>query len=208
MSRCAILGASGHGKVVAELAMLNGYTDIHFYDDSSSKVESLECWAVYGDSTCLLNRLLEYQLIVIAIGDNDIRLEKQHVLKNAGGIFKPLIHPAAVISESSTIGCGTVVMANAVVNPFSFIGEACIINTSSSVDHDCYLSNGVHVSPGVHIAGSVKVSEGAWIGIGSQIKQSISVGRKAIVGAGATVITDVADNSVVVGTPAKPITLK
>ncbi|MBO2657674.1 acetyltransferase [Shewanella algae] len=200
---CAILGASGHGKVVAEIAELNGYTNIEFFDDRWPELQSIEHWSVKGDSKTLFTKTSLFDLTVIAIGNNKVRLEKQKQLSLVGAKFSVLVHPKATISRHSQLGVGTVVMAGAVINSFVNVGEACIINTASTIDHDCSLADGVHVSPGCNVAGGVTVGEGSWLGIGSQVKQLISIGTGATVGAGATVVNRVPDFQTVVGTPAQ-----
>ncbi|MUK39971.1 acetyltransferase [Aliivibrio fischeri] len=205
MIRCAILGASGHGKVVAEIAELNGYTQVDFFDDRWPELKNQEHWNVLGSTQDLINEVSNYDLVVVAIGDNATRLNKQRILEMSGGIFKVLIHPSVTISKYSQVGNGTVIMANAVVNSFASIGNSCIINTSSIVEHDCVLSDGVHISPGANLAGSVHIGERTWVGIGSQIKQLVSIGSDVVIGAGSTVIKNVVDDQVIVGNPAKCI---
>ncbi|EOX3943184.1 acetyltransferase [Vibrio alginolyticus] len=200
---CAILGASGHGKVVAEIAELNGYTNIEFFDDRWPGLQNVEHWPVKGNSETLLKIAAQFDLTVIAIGNNKIRLEKQNQLSTAGAKFSVLEHPRATISRHSQLDKGTVVMAGAVINPFVKVGKACIINTAATIDHDCSLADGVHVSPGCNIAGGVTIGEGSWLGIGSQVKQLISIGTGVMVGAGATVLNHVPDLQTVVGTPAQ-----
>lgn len=203
VTKCAILGASGHGKVVAEIAELNGYSEVHFFDEQWPKLRHQMHWNIVGNTSSLLNLTGEYDLIIVAIGDNTTRLAKQRELQDAGGAFKALVHPSASVSLYSNLGLGTVVMANAVISPFASIGESCIINTSATIDHDCTISDGVHISPGANLAGTVKVGEKAWVGIGAQIKQLINIGEGAVIGAGATVVKNVAHQDVVTGTPAK-----
>ena len=203
MNSCAILGASGHGKVVAELAELNGYKDVTFFDDAWPKITHIEHWSVRGNSQLLLNIVSQYDVVIVAIGNNEIRLSKQQQLKTAGAKFTVLIHPSACVSAYAELGLGTVVMANAVVNPFSSTGEACIINTGSSVDHDCQLQEGVHISPGVNIAGGVSIGRASWLGIGSQVKQLISIGSYVTIGSGSNVVKDIDDHQIVVGNPAR-----
>ncbi|MCG9745905.1 acetyltransferase [Shewanella sp. Isolate8] len=205
MTRCAIIGASGHGKVVAELAELNGYQEVVFFDDRWPKLTEIEHWSVKGNLEKLLTTASSFDLTVVAIGNNKVRLEKQKKLSLAGAKFSVLVHPNATISKYSQVGGGTVVMANAVINSFVNVGEACIVNTASTIDHDCHLADGVHVSPGCNLAGGVTVGEGTWIGIGSQVKQLISIGSGVMVGAGATVVSNVADLQTVVGTPAQVV---
>ncbi|HDM8158360.1 acetyltransferase [Vibrio harveyi] len=202
MKRCAILGASGHGKVVAEIAELNGYNEITFFDDQWPNLTSVGHWKVLGDTNALLRRAKEYDLTIIAIGHNAIRISKQRELSLAGAYFSVVAHPSAVISKYANIGAGTVVMANAVINAFSNIGMSCIINTACTIDHDCNLADGVHISPGVNLAGGVEIGENSWIGIGSQIKQLIVIGHDTIVGCGSTVINNITSSQVVVGSPA------
>ncbi|HAS8565197.1 TPA: acetyltransferase [Vibrio vulnificus] len=203
LGTCAILGASGHGKVVAEIAELNGYSEIHFYDDRWPELHNIEHWNVVGDTEALLASVQQYACVAVAIGNNVIRLNKHKQLLDAGARMPSLAHPSAIISGYATIAEGCVVMANAVVNPFALLGQTCIINTGAVVEHDCHLADGVHLSPNSAIAGGTQLGECAWLGIGAVTRQLVSVGAGATIGAGATVVGNVAANTVVMGTPAK-----
>ncbi|MEZ8445412.1 acetyltransferase [Vibrio splendidus] len=202
MKSCAILGASGHGKVVAEIAELNGYQNISFFDDRWPSLTTVEHWLVSGDTSTLLANVKEYDLTIVAIGHNATRCVKQRELKQAGAKFGVIAHPSAVVSKHAKIGIGSVVMANAAINPFSNLGMSCIINTGSTVDHDCQLADGVHVSPGANLAGGVEVGENSWVGIGSQINQLVIVGCGVTIGAGSSVVKNVPNFQTVVGSPA------
>lgn len=208
MTRCAILGASGHGKVIAELAILNNYNEIFFYDDKWPSIDKVEYWPVVGNTNTLLKDAYKYDLIVVAIGHNATRQNLYQKLLNINSKIPPLVHPSAVISQYSKIGLGTVIMAGAVINPFCRIGQFCIINTSASIDHDCTISDGVHISPGSHLAGSINIGQTSWVGIGSCIKQQVTIGENVIIAAGATVVNNILNNQTVAGTPAKQINLK
>ncbi|MFA0533141.1 acetyltransferase [Vibrio breoganii] len=203
--KCAILGASGHGKVVAEIAELNGYKDILFFDDRWPDIDSVEHWSVCGDTSMLIAKVGEFDLTIVAVGHNETRLAKQNELAQAGANIASIAHPSAIVSQYTRIGAGTVVMANAVVNPFGYIGEACIINTSATIDHDCKLADGVHISPGANLAGGVEIGKYSWIGIGSQVKQCISIGTGVTVGAGSTVVKNVPNFQTILGCPARPL---
>ena len=214
----AILGAGGHGKVLADIAELNGWQNIVFYDDAYPTINKLEHWQVVGTSQDLIDKLnanaknhsaidSEIAGVIVGIGNNCTRLRLQQKLLSHNAPIVSLIHPTAVISRYSKIDLGCVVKANAVINPFVQIAQACIINTACSIDHDCSLAAGVHVSPGVNIAGGVKLGQHSWLSIGSSVKPLVQIGDNVIVGAGAVVVDDIDSDQIVVGVPANPLSI-
>ncbi len=206
VNKLALLGASGHGKVLACMAELLDWQQIDFYDDAWPAITQNGPWPVLGNTASLMSALAEYQGVVVAIGNNTIRLAKLAELKENGANLVSLVHPAAVVSRHASLGQGSVVMAGAVINACAQLGEGCIINTNASVDHDCVLGAGVHISPGANLAGAVCVGQGSWVGIGACVRQLVAIGQGAVVGAGAVVVASVNDFQTVVGNPAKPIT--
>jgi sugar O-acyltransferase (sialic acid O-acetyltransferase NeuD family) len=206
MIRLAILGAGGHGRVVADIAETNGWKFIDFYDDNLTlKNAVIQSWTVVGNIDDLLSSWSKYDGVFVAIGDNRQRKDKIEMFRNADANLINLIHSTASISRYSSIGSAVVIMAGAVINTGVIIGSGSIINTNASVDHDCFLGESVHVSPGACLGGGVKVGSCSWLGIGSSVKQNIVLGSDVIVGAGAAVVSNFADGSIVVGVPAKKI---
>jgi len=203
MNTLAVLGASGHGKVVAEIAELVGWDNVVFFDDAFPTVSNIGVWRVCGNTKDLIGNIGKYPAVVVAIGDNRIRLQKSKYFLSAGFQLATLVHPSSIVSKYAKIGVGTVVMACAVINPFSSVGLSSIINPACSIDHDCALGEGVHISPGSHLAGGVSIGDLSWLGIGSVVKQGVDIGSSVTVGAGAVVVNDILDGSVVVGVPAK-----
>lgn len=205
MKRLAILGASGHGKVVADTAELCGWEEVLFFDDAFPQKRSIGAWKVVGNTESLLKQLSGFDGVIVGIGSNRTRQLKFDVLIKAGAQFARIIHPKATVSRYATIGVGSVVFANVAVNAGAVVGNNCILNTDCTVDHDCVLSKSVHISPGAHLSGEVIVGELSWVGVGACVTQCIEIADNAIVGAGATVIRNVAESKTVVGTPAKGI---
>lgn len=200
--KIVIIGASGHGKVVADIVKLNGYEEILFIDDDVNKIECGQ-YKVIGTSKRIDSLIKDNYEFAVAVGDNKIRERIYEELVDKEAKLPVLIHPTAVIDETVKIGNGTVVMANAVINASSVIGEACIVNTASSIDHDCIIKEYVHISPGVNIAGTVTVGFKTWIGVGSTVINNLNIGKECIIGAGCVVIKEVKDRMKIVGNPQK-----
>ncbi len=205
MNRLAILGASGHGKVVAHVALAAGWQQVVFFDDAWPERQRNGHWDVVGDSARLQTELSAFDGVIVAIGHNPTRWDKYRWLRAAGARLVTLTHPTASVSRFARIGLGSVLMAGASVNVDAEIGEASIVNTGATVDHDNQLGHAVHVSPGAHLAGGVTVSALSWIGIGAVVRQGVRIGHSVTVGAGAVVIGDVADGLTVAGVPAVPL---
>jgi sugar O-acyltransferase (sialic acid O-acetyltransferase NeuD family) len=199
-----VYGASGHGKVVVDILEKNQVEVLGFIDDNRDLWgKSFFGYSVLGGKECLLGmRDREKFLVIIAIGDNRIREKIQKILKKENIEFGKALHPSAQLGRETSVGEGTVVMANSVINPGTRIGKHCIINTSATVDHDCVIGDFAHLSPGAHLGGHVQVGPFAWIGLGASIINNVEVGEHAIVGAGSVVINNVDANTVVKGIPA------
>jgi UDP-N-acetylbacillosamine N-acetyltransferase len=201
-----IIGAGGHGKVAAECAELMGcYSSICFWDGLYPQLTHVNHWLVLAKGDQFVGLELQETDYFVAIGHNLTRKKVTEQLLAHQCQLSTLVHPSAVISAYAKIGLGSLICANAVVNIDSTISQGCIINTGASVDHDCILGSFVHVAPGVRLAGSVSIGETSFIGIGSVIIPGTVVGKHCILGAGSTLLHDMADHSVAVGSPAKVI---
>lgn len=149
MKKIAIYGASGHGKVVGDIARLNGYDDIIFIDDSVNE------HLTFADFM-----KLDIEIpIALGIGDNKIREKLYQTCVQRGLKVKTLVHPSAVLADNIVIGNGTVIMANVVINSDSTIGKCCILNTACVIEHDNTIGDFVHISPNTACAGGVKIDQ-------------------------------------------------
>jgi|LSQX01.2.fsa_nt_gb sugar O-acyltransferase (sialic acid O-acetyltransferase NeuD family) len=199
-----IIGAGGHGKSVADVALkINKWQEIAFLDDDESKKQSMGI-DVIGKSTDILRFIEDYDIFV-GIGNNPIREKIQQMLEAEGAVIPVLVHPQAVIGEQVELGAGTVVMAGAVINCCTKIGKGCIINTGATIDHDNLIDDFVHVSPGAHTGGTVSIGKRTWLGIGSIISNNVNIINDSIIGAGAVVINDITEPGTYVGVPVRRV---
>lgn len=197
MKKIIIIGAGGHGRVVSETAKLNGYEVIGFLDDADNQT-------TVGKVADFIKYICDFDFIV-AIGNNKVRMRIQSELIKRGANVVSLIHPNTTVSESASIGKGTVVMAGAVINAGAVIGNGAIINTCASVDHDCRIGNFSHISVGARICGTVGIGDCTWIGAGATVINNIRICDECLIGAGAVVIKNIDKNGTYVGVPARKI---
>lgn len=197
-----IIGAGGHGKVVADAMFSAGMPLLGFLDDNPDIIgQQLLGFPVLG----MIYQWQEFEAdgLFIAIGNNRIRRMIQQKMESiAHPNWITVIHPKAILAGSVKIGIGTVVMAGAIVNPDTVIGQHVIINTGATVDHDCVIGDYVHIAPGGHLAGSVTIGKNTLIGIGSAVIPGCQIGEDTIVGAGSVVVKDVPSGVIAKGVPA------
>ena len=198
--RLIIIGAGGHGKVIADIALKNGYSSINFVDDNARG--DIIGFSVIGTSSELEHFNDGNTDFVIGIGNN---VTRKMIAEKYDVNWVTLVHPSAQIGVNVSIGKGAVVMAGAVINPCATVGAHCIINTGAIVEHDNVIGNYAHISPNAAIGGTVRVGALTHIGIGATVKNNTDICGGCVIGAGAVVIRDITESGTYVGVPARKI---
>lgn len=200
-----IVGAGGHGRVVADAARSAGWKVVGFLDDnpaldghrvSGLPVRRLAEVAAPGSEELLIP-------VALGIGGNSEREQVHGRLEAFGFRVVSVLHNEAVVADTALIQAGTVVLATAVVNSDARIGRGCIINSGAVVEHDCVLGDFAHVSPNAAMGGGARLGKRSHLGLGAVVLPKIVVGSDVRVGAAAAVIRDVPDGVTVVGVPAQ-----
>jgi UDP-N-acetylbacillosamine N-acetyltransferase len=204
-----VWGASWHARVVAEIIVQDPrFSLLGFLDDVSQASETavLGGWPVLGGRERFA-RLSEegVRTVALGFGNDAARLALAESLLGEGLSLPYLVHPAASVSASATLGAGTVVAAGAIVGPGASLGRACIVNTGAIVEHDCRIDDGAHVGPGACMGGLVAVGRCAWIGVGASVRDRVRIAPRALVGTGAAVVSDIPEAMVAIGVPARAI---
>lgn len=197
-----IIGASGHGKVVADIIFQSGDQVMGFLDDNPDLGETFIGIPILG----MIDTFSDYPTakFIVAIGNSAIRASIAEKL--AGVSWYTAIHPRAVISDIDTvIREGTVVMADAVINASAKVGRHCIINTGAVVEHDNRIEDFVHISVGAKLAGAVHIGKRTWIGIGATVSNNVDICDNCLIGAGAVVVSSIQRPGTYIGIPAKEI---
>lgn len=206
MNGLLIVGAGGHGKVVADTAIEIGrWEKIAFLDDKYPLITSTLNWPVLGTIEQASSFIKDYSELTVAIGNNSLRVELLRRFYGMRFVLPSIVHPTAFVSRAAILEAGSVVFAQSAINASSKIGLGSIINTGVTVDHDCILGEGVHLSPGVHLGGEVTIGNYSWLGVGSTVIEQISIGEKVIIGAGSVIVDNLPGNVTVVGVPGRVI---
>lgn len=207
--RILILGGGAHAQTVADvlLQLADAGQDVSvvgFLDDDPALVgTSYQGIAVLGPIA--LASTIEHDRVIVGIGDNRVRRQIFMAMAETGIQFTTVRHPTAVLARDVTVGPGCYVGATAVVSIATQIGANVILNGTSCLGHHNVVGDHVHIGPGVTTAGNVTIGEGTQIGIGANILPGRTIGARCVVGAGAVVTHDVADGTIVVGVPARPV---
>lgn len=199
-----VIGSGGHAMSVTNVALSCGYTVISYVDDCQAGKKILgtpvitreECYSIYFSHN-----------ICIAIGDNAVREQvfKEYKVKMASAKFPILIHESSVVGVNTHIDEGTVVMPLANIGPNSTLGKCCIVNTSSSIDHDCKIDDFASIAPGVISGGIVRIGKRTAISIGATIKHDISIGVDVVIGANSYVDKNIGNCMVAYGSPCRKV---
>ncbi|WP_205664974.1 NeuD/PglB/VioB family sugar acetyltransferase [Tsuneonella suprasediminis] len=199
-----IIGTGGHAVSATNVALSSGYEVVSYVDDKNHASEFAGIPIIKVEDC--LSQFYNYNLF-IAIGDNYIREKVSSEIKKMmpNARFPSLIHSASAVGWNAQIGAGSILMPFANVGPNSIVGSGCILNTGSSIDHDCRMNAFSSIAPGVFCGGNVHIGTRSAVSIGANIKHGINIGSDVVIGANSYVNTTIDDNIVAYGSPCKKV---
>lgn len=213
-TKVVLLGAGGFAREVVELveaanAATPRFEVLGYLVDASFGAPGTVVGdrPILGDLGWLAGRGADVQAVA-AVGAPALKRKMVAAAAACGVRFARLVHPGVVCGRRVRLGEGVIVAAGCVLTTDIDIGDHAHINLGCTIGHDVRLEPFVTVSPGVHLSGNVVLEEGSFIGTGANIIERRRVGRWAIVGAASGVMTDVPENSTVVGIPARVLTTR
>lgn len=209
MPRIVAVGSGGHARVVIDVIRHCAELElVGIIDRNRPTGEKILGTPVIGDDEEFprLAQRLNIEAAVVALGDNYARANVVERIRRVADLqFPTLVHPTAYVAPDAKLGQGTVVFPGAIVNTGSQVGEFCILNTHCSLDHDGRMGNFAALAPGACTGGAVTIGDFSVVCIGAKVSHGVAIGRHTVIGAGSTVLTDIGDQVVAYGTPARVI---
>lgn len=199
-----LIGGGGHCKSVIDVAESAGYNILGILDMPEDIGKSVLDYKVIGtdDDIPQFVDKAEFIITVGFIKSPAIRMRIFDKVREAGGKLATIIASTAHVSRYASLGEGTVVMHQTVVNAGAKIGENCIINTFCNIEHDAVIGDQCHISTGAMVNGDCKVGKLCFIGSQSVLANGISICDDVIVGAGSLVRKSILKPGIYSGNPA------
>ena len=200
MASLLILGAGGHGRVVADAALAAGRWSRVFACDRDAARS-------HGDLLpgVMLMPLAQAMAVGVpvhvAIG-NAMHRERECAALQAGRLAT-VVHPSATVSRNATLAEGCFIAAQAVIAPGASLGSCVIVNHGAVVDHDVQVGEFSHIAPRAALGGGVVVGRRVLVGAGASVLPGIRIADDVVVGAGAVVIEHLDQPGVYAGVPAR-----
>ncbi|TMS92573.1 pilus assembly protein [Pseudoalteromonas sp. S201] len=198
-----IIGGGGHAAALAEILIKQKKRIIGVVSPELTAGNILfENIELFLNDEDILKFRPEDILLVNGIGSmpyKSLREDVYNRFKKLGYEFATVIADSALVSDYSTLKCGVQVMNNCVVNIGSKVGENTIINTSTSIDHDCIIGAHCHLAPGTTLSGQVVIENNVHVATGVNVINNITIGHNTIIGVGANIIKAIPANSIVYG---------
>ena len=193
-----LIGSGGHASVLEEILSLTGRKLLGILDPNREPGEKYLSSVVLGGDDQIDNYLPSDISLVNGVGTlpgNNKRWKISKKFRKKGFSFSTVIHPSAILSDEIEIEEGVQIMAGVTIQRNVKIGKDSIINSNSSIDHDCVIGASSHISPGVTLGANVRVGDFSHVCLGSSVIQNIKIGEGSIVAAGSSIFKDVPKNS-------------
>lgn len=205
LEKIFLFGYSGHSYVVVDTLQSKGEIIGGYFDKKESKLNPYGLIYCGNESLVDVAKIVGENYVFPSVGDNRIRMKIIQFFRSQELAETKIIHVSSSVSPKASIGLSTLVGAGSIINSMAKVGQGCIVNTGAVIEHECSLADFVHIAPGTILGGNVQIGAWSLIGLNSVVRPGQSIGNNVVVGTGSVVVSDIPDNEVWAGNPAKKI---
>lgn len=211
--RLIIISAGAFGREVRDIAegiqLLQGekcpWKFAGFLDDREGVLEGTN-----ASAATILGSPVDYQpqpndLFTCAIGNPKVRREYSEMIRVKGGKFATLIEPCSRVGRVAGIGDGSLIGPFCAISCDLSIGADTMITAHVTIGHDVTIGRSCHIGAYAFIGGGAVLGDEVTVHPHAVILPGMKIGNRSVVGAGAVVMSDVANSSSVFGVPAKKL---
>lgn len=184
--RLLIVGAGGHGRSVAEAALLAGSFEVAGFLDDGPHAGRVWDFPVFGGTADFTACRPHADCAIVAIGNNTLREKLTTQLLLEGFDLVTVIHPAALVSPRAIVGRGSAIMAGAIVGTEARLGCGVIVNSGAVVDHQAQVHDYGHLGVSTSMAGGSVLGRGSWMQAGAALGYGVVVEPGIVLGPGAS----------------------
>lgn len=204
-NKLILIGGGGHCHACIDVIESGEVFKIVGILDVREKVgQTVLGYPIIGTDDNLPDLINQYTSFLITVGHIRSPNIRQNIftrLIGLGGNLATIVSPHALVSPSSTIAWGSIIMHRATVGPNTHIGSNCIINTCATIEHDCKIGNHVHVSTHTVVNGDCLIADNVFIGSNSTLFQGICIASNIAIGAGSLVVKNISKPGTYFGNP-------
>lgn len=191
MKDIILIGGGGHCKAVIDVIEQQGcFNIIGIIDKAELLGKNVLGYEIIGNDSELHNLVEECSNAILTIGQIRsplLRIKLFDKVLKLGFELPTIVSPRAYLSQHASIGIGSVIMHDVIVNSGAVIGDNCIINTKSIVEHGSKIGNHCHISTNAVINGGVTVGNGSFVGSGVITKEGIRINDNFFAKAGSVI---------------------
>lgn len=186
-----LVGGGGHATSCIDVILSHGHFEIAGFTDQDENAAILSYGYPHLGDDDQFEKLIKLgycaTICVGQIKNVDLRLNIYEKLSKYNAHLPVIKASTSYVSESATLGEGTMVFHNSVINIGAKIGVNCIINTSAIIEHGCIVGPHAHIAPHASILGDATIGEHCFIGTGSVIFPGVNIPSNSVIPAGAMV---------------------
>ena len=188
----ALIGYGGHAReVIAQIGK-----NLPYFVDDEFLVSGVLPLSKFDPN--------EYE-VMVAVGGSKARESIVNKLPLSTKFFT-FIHPTALIMDKNIeIGEGSFIGAYSILTTNIKLGKHSLLNRSNHIGHDSIIGDYFSAMPGAIVSGNVNIGNKVYMGTNSSVREKINICDNVTIGLNSGIITDINQEGIHVGSPAKKI---